>query len=433
LPFLTNSIKVVTINPHGYLCTMLLNLLKESVIYALQAMLGNKLRTILSLTGITIGIFAIISVFTMVDWLEHSVRKSVASLGNDVVFVQKWPWLFGNNYPWWKYMNRPVPDMDEMKEIQKRSTASEASCFVADINKTIKFRSNSVENVNITGVSQDYNRVKSLNIEHGRYFTDAESNGGRGLAVIGSTVAETLFGNAQPVGKQFKLMGQKVTVIGVFKKEGESIIGGSSDNSAIMPINYIRNVIDIDNDRVDPCIMVKAKEGVPNDALIGELNGIMRSIRKLPPAAAEDFALNETSLISNSLDGLFSVIKFAGGIIGLFSILVGGFGIANIMFVSVKERTNTIGIQKALGAKNYFILLEFLIESIVLCLSGGMIGLFLIFLATLAARSAMEIDIILTPANIILGLGISASIGIISGFIPAYLASRLDPVVAIRG
>lgn len=411
---------------------MLLTLIKESILFALQAIWSNKLRTFLSLLGITIGIFAIISVFTMIDSLEGNIRKSVASLGDNVVFVQKWPWAFGGGYPWWKYMNRPLPKMDELKEIQKRSNAFESACFLADINKNVKFRSNVAENVNIVGVSHDYNLVKTLNIELGRYFTESESNGGRNFCIIGANVAESLFGNGLALGKSIKIMGRNVIIIGVFKKEGESIIGGSSDNQVIVPINFGRNLFDINSDKVDPYILVKAKPGVSNDELIGELRGIMRSIRSIKPLGEDNFALNETSLISNSLDGLFSVVSLAGWIIGGFSILVGGFGIANIMFVSVKERTNIIGIQKSLGAKNYFILIQFLIESIILCVLGGLIGLFIIYIGTLLVQMALDMEVVLSFRNIVMGISISAIIGIVSGFIPAFIASRLDPVEAIR-
>jgi putative ABC transport system permease protein len=229
-----------------------------------------------------------------------------------------------------------------------------------------------------------------------------------------------------------KLNGAKVTVIGVFKKEGESILGGSADTQVLVPINYARSIIDIKNEDLDPQILVRAKPGISNDDLVDELTGLMRSIRKLKPRSEENFALNQTSLISNQFDSLFGVVGIVGWVIGGFSILVGGFGIANIMFVSVKERTNIIGIQKSLGAKNYFILSQFLFEAVFLSLLGGMIGLFIVFLLTLVAGDSMGMEVSLSRSNVILGFTISILIGVVSGFVPAYGASQLDPVEAIR-
>jgi putative ABC transport system permease protein len=234
------------------------------------------------------------------------------------------------------------------------------------------------------------------------------------------------------VDEEITVMGRKVKIIGVFKKEGESMVGNSSDDEIVVPVNYARTLVDLKSERIQPMIMVKGREGVSNYELIEELRGIMRSIRKLHPREEDSFALNQASLISAGLDSIFSVINKAGWLIGIFSILVGGFGIANIMFVSVKERTHIIGIQKSLGAKNYFILLQFLSESVILCLIGGMIGLFVVFLGTLAANAILDAGVGLTEGNIFLGLFVSAIIGVISGFIPAYTASQMDPVEAIR-
>lgn len=399
---------------------------------AISALVVNKLRTVLSLLGITIGILAIISVFTMVDSMEKQVRGSVESLGDDVIFIQKWPWTFGENYPWWKYWQRPVPDTKEMQEVQRRSSNAEAVSFTAMMNKTIEYGNTNLENVSILCVSHDWEKIKTFELIEGRYFTPFESAGGRNVAVIGTEVAAGLFGEADPIGKTIKLMGRKINVIGVFEKEGESLFGNSTDNQIVIPANYARTLIDIRRERFNPMIQVKGKEGVSNEELKDELRGIMRSVRKQKPLADDNFALNETSLLSNSMEGLFDVINGAGWFIGLFSILVGGFGIANIMFVSVKERTHIIGIQKSLGAKNYFILLQFLFEAVFLCLIGGAAGLLIVFILSYAGSNILEMDIALSIGNIILGLSISAWIGLISGIIPAWIASRLDPVEAIR-
>ncbi|MFI5164649.1 MAG: ABC transporter permease, partial [Bacteroidia bacterium] len=381
---------------------------------------------------ITIGIFAIISVFTMTDSLEKKLRDSVKSMGDDVIFVQKWPWTFGPDYPWWKYMNRPVPTVSELNELQKQSKKSEASCFSIGTSTTVKYKSSSVENTNMICASHDYYTVKTFEIGEGRYFSEMESVGGRPVALIGSTIAQGLFGQEDPIGKMITVKGSKVAVIGVFKKEGESMLGNSMDAMVVIPINFARNLVDMHSDRIDPVIRVKAKPGIPNDELIDEITGIMRGIRKLKPLEENDFALNQTSMLSTQFDGLFGIVGIAGWVIGGFSILVGGFGIANIMFVSVKERTNLIGIQKSLGAKNYFILLQFLAEAVMLSIIGGVVGLLLIYAGTFIVQAAMDMNVNLTQSNIILGLTISALIGVVSGFVPAYNASQLDPVEAIR-
>lgn len=403
---------------------------RESILFALTALVVNKLRTILSLLGITIGILAIISVFTIVDSLENKIRSSVDALGENVIFVQKWPWTFGPDYPWWKYMNRPVPQPEELEQLQKNCRRAEAAAFVFTTRRTIKHQSSSIENVRIVGVSHDYYRVRDFEIAEGRYFSDTESATGKHLCIIGDEVARAFFPNSSPLGKSMKISGVKVFVVGVFKREGESLIGENIDVQVLVPLKLVQKYAN--TKQGDPHILVKGKEGVSNEELIDELTGLMRSIRKLRPKSDDNFALNETSMISNQVEGLFSVIGMAGWVIGGFSILVGGFGIANIMFVSVKERTNIIGIQKALGAKNYFILMQFLTESVVLCLIGGGIGLLIVYSITMMIGDSFGFEVTLSGANISLGFTISILIGVISGFIPAYTASQLDPVEAMR-
>ncbi|CAN5507336.1 ABC transporter permease [soil metagenome] len=409
-----------------------LRLIRESILMAWTALVVNRLRTFLSLLGVTIGIFAIIAVFTAVDGLEKSVRSSVESLGKNVIYIQKWPWSFGGDYPWWKYWQRPIPTYQEMEELKDRSTLADGFSFIAGTNNQIfKYKSATIENCDINLVSHDYAAIVSFELESGRYFTEAESNGGYPVAIIGHDIKNGFFPNEDPIDKEIIVKGRKVHIIGVFAKQGESIIGNSDDNSAMLPVNFARKFLDVKNERLNPLIMAKAKEGITNAALIDELKGNMRAIRRLRPIEEDDFALNEAKLLSAQVGNLFNVITIAGWFIGGFSILVGGFGIANIMFVSVKERTPIIGIQKSLGAKNYFILIQFLSESVVLCLFGGILGILLVFFCTLLAAQS-GFDMPLTLGNIILGLSVSAIIGIVSGFVPAFTASRLDPVEAIR-
>jgi putative ABC transport system permease protein len=411
---------------------MFFNLVKESFRFAIGSLTENKLRTFLSLLGITIGIFAIISVFTMVDSIKRNIDKSINKLGDNVIYVQKWPWTFSSEYPWWKYMNRPVTALDELADVRERSKLAEVCAFLIQTNVTLKFGSNSAENIGISAVSDGYDQIKTFDIAEGRYFSESEFRSGSEMIVIGAEVAAQLFGDANPVGKKVVLRGDELTVIGIFKREGQTLLDFGLDNACIVPLNYARTKVDIKNEQVNPYIAVKAKPGVSNAAIMDELTGIMRSIRKISPSEDDNFALNETKLISNGFDQLIGVVNVAGGVIGLFSILVGGFGIANIMFVSVKERTNIIGIQKSLGAKNYFILFQFLFEAMLLSVIGGLIGLLLIFLLTLAASTLLDFDISLSAGNIFTGILISSVIGLISGIAPALSASRLDPVEAIR-
>lgn len=410
-----------------------LKLFTESIKMAWNALVANKLRTVLSLLGITIGIMAIITVFTLVDSMEKNIKDNVQSLGDNTVYIQKWPWATGSNYEWWKYWQRPEPDLADFKEVYRRSKAASAVVFMATkSNKNVEHKSTVVENVNVVAVTHDYDRIKSFDLATGRYFTLLETNAGKNVCIIGMAVAQGLFGKENPVGKSIKVLKRKLTVIGVFAIEGESIFGNSVDNQVLIPINYARQITKINSRSARPTIMVRGKPGLETAALKDELRGIMRSIRSLKPKADDNFALNEISILSNSLESLFQILNIAGTIIGGFSILVGGFGIANIMFVSVKERTHLIGIEKSLGAKNWFILMEFLSEAVFLSLMGGLSGLLIVYLLTFAASAVFDVDIYLTFANILKGIAISVSIGLISGIVPAYLASKLSPVEAIR-
>ncbi len=410
----------------------MLLLLKESVLFAWQSLVVNKLRSFLSLLGITIGIFAIILVFTVVDGLESNMRGTLRSLGSNVIYVQKWPWLFSSDYPWWKFINRPIPEYKEMVQLGRRVKSAEAVAFRLGARRTLKYKSNSVERAVVGGISHDYYKIKAFELVGGRYFTLSEVEAGNRLVILGAEIAEGLFGDEDPVGRDIKIAGLKATVIGVLKKEGESMLGMSFDYQVFIPFNFARYVMDVHSENADPTIYAKAKPQVSNAEMIDELRGQMRSLRKLKPRADDNFALNEPSMLSSQFEIVFDVIGTAGWIIGGFSILVGGFGIANIMFVSVRERTSLIGIQKSLGARNFFILSQFLCESIFLCIIGGCFGLLLTFAATSLGKDIFDMEITLTAGNVVLGFTISILIGLISGFIPAYSASQLDPVEAIR-
>lgn len=413
----------------------ILRLIWESLKMAVQSVTVNRLRATLSLLGITIGIFAIIAVFTIVDSLETNIRESVNSLGSDVLYVEKWPWAppEGEEYAWWKYMNRPLATFDEFEYLGKHAKGAENSAFIAYVGRRIDYGNNTIDGAGIMGATEGFKDIRSFELEKGRYFSPMEVKAGRNVTVIGSTIAQKLFEGANPLGKSIEIFGSKVLVIGVVEKEGKGTFSGQIlDDVAMLPMGFFTNYIDIRREFANPQIWVQAKPRVGVEELTLEVTQLLRSYRRLKPLDEDNFAINQTSIINNQLDQLFAVLKIAGFFIGIFSIIVGGFGIANIMFVSVKERTHIIGVQKALGAKKYFILLQFLFESIMLSVVGGIVGLFIVFMLAIAITASGDFSVYLTMDNIVLGIGISSLIGLVSGIFPAWQGARMDPVVAIN-
>ncbi|RZL17291.1 MAG: FtsX-like permease family protein [Pedobacter sp.] len=412
---------------------MIFRLIGESFRFASDALRQNKMRTMLSLLAITIGIFVIIFVFSAVDTFRGKLQASVDKLGSNTLFVQKWPWVFADNFPWWKYVNRPQPSLRDYLALKEKLENAKGVTFeVSANNRTVKYRSNSIEGITVNAASADYDKTWNFDFQAGRYFTESEHISGAPICIIGANIADNLFDGEDPIGKQIRILGRKVTVVGVFKKEGDDMMGMSQDENVFIPVNLARSIFDIQGERYGPSITVRGNDNISLEEMESELTGAMRSIRSIKPGQEDDFSLNKASLISNQLDSLFDMVDLGGWVIGGFSILVGGFSIANIMFVSVKERTNLIGIQKSLGAKNYFIMLQFIFESISLCIIGGLFGLILVYLLAFGIKMAADVEILLSFGNIALGIGISVAIGLISGFWPAYSASRLDPVEAIR-
>jgi len=416
-----------------------LRLIAESFQFAWSALKSNLLRTILSLLGVTVGIFAIIAVFTLVDSLEKNIKDSFNFLGTGVIYVDKWPYIpeGEGEFKWWEYMRRPTPSYAEYKALQANLQHQQDICILARRgNQVLRVGANSIGQISLIGGSEGYDKIYEVNVENGRYFTSDEVSAGRKVTVLGYEVASALFPNSNPVGQEVKIKNLKYKIVGVVKRAGQSFLGfPSMDYGALIPYQSFRGLYQTGTGRWNEIGSSIGMKGFDSDfglvELENEAKGILRARRGLRPGEKDNFTLNRPEAIAKAIGSLFDVVGIAGWIIGGFSILIGGFGIANIMFVSVKERTSIIGLQKSLGAKNYFILFQFLFEAIFLSLIGGLSGLLLVLLLTyLPIFGSMEV--VLSFKNIVLGLTVSSAIGVISGIVPAAVAARLDPVVAIR-
>jgi len=420
-------------------------LFKESVSMAVKTIQYQKIRSFLSVLGISIGIFSIVMVYTLISSLEIQIKDSLKSLGNNVVYIDVFPWESENRreYPWWKYVNRPKPSLKEFSRLDLSPIENlvEYKAFsVTAARETIKNPLNqvSVENISLKGISIDFNKIREMEIDYGRYFTPSEMENGINSALIGSKIATQLFGNIEnAINREIKIGNNKIKVIGVLKAEGENMMGMSMDEEIYIPVFYFNYLYSSNLNNYSPTILLKAKANVGLDAMAIELRGIFRSIRRLDPADEDNFALNKVTFLTQYLDDFFGTVNLFGLVIGGFSLLVGGFGVANIMFVSVKERTNIIGIQKALGAKNSSILQQFLTESVILCIFGGLIGMFFVWIVLLAGNMYLgttdqTFRMVLTIENIGSGVVFSVVTGLVAGIIPAWSASKLEPVEAIR-
>lgn len=414
---------------------IILKVIIESLRQAISALRSNMLRTFLSLLGIMIGIFCIIIVKSAVDSFEDTIINGFSELGSNVIYIDKMPWNEDHNLNYWKYAKRPEPSLSDFEAIDKKSKNAAYSAYaIFTGGKTMKYRSNSVSGVTLMGVTHDYPNIKNFSYDYGRYFSQLENNNGSNKVILGHVLADALLPNMNPIGKSVKLLGQKYMVIGVLEKEGESMFNFLNfDELAIVSLNNLRRFVNIkDNRYVGHMLTVQSKPDVELADLKDEVAGILRGQRRLRPIEDENFAINEISMLNQVLDKMFGIINFAGTLIGIFAIIVGMFSVANIMFVSVKERTNIIGIKKAIGATKGIILSEFLFEAIILCLFGGLIGIFMVFIILKAVSAVLPLQLYLTSENVIIGLGFSVIVGILSGIIPAILASNLDPVEAIR-
>lgn len=407
----------------------------SSLKMALQELWKNKLRTFLSLFGITIGIFCIIGVMATLGSLEHNIQSEIKSFGTNTIYVDKWDYSqMGSDYPWWKFIKRPAPKYDQLEQIVQRTPTAKYVAFKIHMQADVEYEDNTLKDVLIYGMSEDFSNIQSVTeyIHYGRYMSPSEFQQGSNAVVIGNEIAEQLFINPErALGKTISCKGKKMIVVGVIKKQGNQMIGGwQLDKAIISPYRFGRTIMDERN--AQPLILVQGLDNINISTLKDDLKGAMRAINKLSPTEDDNFSLNDVNEWSKAFEQAFSGINMGGMIIGGISLIVGLFGVANIMFVSVKERTSQIGLKKAIGAKSRIILTEFLLEAAFLCLIGGLIGLGLVFGLTKILSSAFDFPIYISTANLVWAIGICFFVGVLAGIIPAVIAARLNPVVAIR-
>lgn len=406
-----------------------------SIIQALQELHANKLRTFLSLLGVTIGIFCIIAVFTVLDSMKNNIRTEISSLGSDVLYIGRWPWMDeGGEYKWWEFLRRRSMGPQELKAVERDVKNIEfATLMYRDNGLTLKHADQELTGITGYAVTNFFDKIQNIDITQGRYLSLSEIDGGNNAVVLGSEVYESLFpGGADAIGEKVMFHGRGFNVVGVMRKAGQNISGINLDNGIVYPYYAAAAVVDVTSFNNDPTLIVKTGTKVNVEDAQLEVEGALRRIRKVRPGEKNDFAVNKLSQITERLNIMFGSINMIGGVIGGFSLIVGAFGIANIMFVTVKERTKIIGLKKAVGARQNSILTEFLVEAVTLCIAGGLIGILLVLLLALILTYAADFPVTLTLSNFLIGVGISATVGILAGFIPARTASRLDAVTAIR-
>ncbi len=407
----------------------------ESFRQAYGQLMGNKLRSFLSLLGITIGIFCIVAVKSVVDSLETDIRSSFQKLGDNVLYISRMPWTEDPGQNYWKYLRRPDPNIRDFQVLQSRMTLAEnvaISYFIGM--RPAKSGRNSLDNAFLMATSDLYSEQFDLQFEEGRFFSPFEYQTGADKIVIGYEVARSLFPDGDLIGRIIQCMGRKYQVIGVIEKSGESLINFFDfDGTMVISLTNARRIFNLEQKGTfGSSLTVKGREGVQLEDLKDESIQLLRAGRSLKPKQEDNFSINELTMLSQMLDGFFSVLNIAGFIIGAFAIFIGMFSVANIMFVSVRERTPIIGVKKALGAQQKVILLEFLIESIILCLIGGLLGLLVVFSAMKIITAVIGFELFLSVNNMAVGIALSVVIGILSGLLPALQAARMDPVEAMR-
>jgi putative ABC transport system permease protein len=400
---------------------------------ALQEFRSNKLRTFLSLLGITFGIFCIISVLSTISSMQQAINNDLKSFGVKTIYIDKWQYSGGPDFPWWKYVKRPVPKVEEAKLLRMKVPDAEHVNFEIDNNGNVDYGDNTLSGVQYYGNTEDFDKIEQVTVGAGRYFQQADFDRATPYIVMGYSIAQRLFTTPyRAVGKSVKLKdGKLAIIIGVIEKQGQSLINGwDFDNSILLTYNFMRQIFR--EEYSNPKILAQGDSLITSTALSEEIRGAMRSIRKLSPTEDDNFAVNNIDNLSKFLEPIFTGMNIGGWAIAALSLLVGMFGVANIMFVTVRERTSQIGLKKAIGAKRGSILMEFLLESAFLCIIGGLIGMAAVFILTLIFSAMLSFQVFIPVNIIILAVFICLFTGVLAGIIPAFIAARMDPVAAIR-
>jgi putative ABC transport system permease protein len=414
-----------------------INLLFEGIRVAFKSLVAHRLRTLLTTLGVAIGIFAITIIFTLVNSLNYTINRNLSELGSTMLFVLHIPWT-NEAMNWQKYYKRPKVSYNEFARLEKNLNHVDGVSYDVDIRgQTVKYKQKSLSQLSIHAVTDDYIFLNNYPIEVGRPFTEIEVDAGRPVCVIGANVKKELFGNSTAIDKSVRIKGKKVKVVGVIEKSGAGVFGQGPDDQVLVPYGFGARVFRMDGPRMDKIIQVKVSSAEWMGSVEDQIIGLIRVERGLRPTIENDFEINRPEMLMNLFSDATGYLRIGGIVISLFSIIVGGFGIGNIMFSTVKERTFEIGLQKALGATKGFILFQFLMESVMLCLMGGIIGLGLNFGLTAlmqAIINSMEVDFVMvvTWESVVTGVALSVMIGLVSGYIPSSIAAKMDPVESMR-